>query len=271
MQEIEALIKDGAVSQALDAAQDLARKHPAKAEYRRVLFELLCVMGQWDRAKTQLKVMGELGGDEKIVRVFGELLRCEILRAEVFEGKKTPLVMGEPEEWLGWLVKSNEFAATGELAAAADLRAKAFEAAVPVPGKINDEAFEWLGDADARMGPVLEVVINGQYKWLPVHQVTGIEMGEPSELLDLIWAQANFTWVNGGNAVGFIPVRYPGTEKSADGDMLLARKTDWKTLDGGIQFGLGQREFATDVRDYAMLEVRTVAFENASAETSAPS
>ena len=35
-------------------------------------------------------------------------------------------------------------------AAAADLRAKAFEAAVPVPGKINDEPFEWLGDADSK-------------------------------------------------------------------------------------------------------------------------
>ncbi len=259
------------MSKALEAAQDVARNDPANAACRRVLFDLLCVAGQWERAKTQLKVMGELGGDEKIVRVFGDLLLCESLRAEIFRGKKTPLVMGEPEEWLGWLVKSNEFAAHGEYEAAMELRAKAFDVAEPVPGKINDEPFEWLGDADARLGPVLEVVINGQYKWLPLHQVTRIDLSEPSELLDLVWAQANFTWVNGGNAVGFIPVRYPGTEESPDGDMLLARKTDWKTMAEGIQFGIGQRELATDARDIALLDVRTIEFENDSsgAESSA--
>ena len=172
--------------------------------------------------------------------------------------------MGEPEEWLGWLVKANEFAATGAFEAAADLRTKAFDAAQPVGGKINEEPFEWLGDADARLGPILEVVINGQYKWLPVHQVTRIDLGEPEELLDLIWAQANFTWSNGGNAVGFIPVRYAGTEESPDGDMLLSRKTDWKTVADDFQFGVGQREISTDAADYALLDVRSVEFNSGS-------
>ena len=69
---------------------------------------------------------------------------------------------------------------------------------------------------------------------------------------------ANFTWANGGEMGGHIPVRYPGTELQSDNELKLARRTDWIGQADGSQFGLGQRLLATDNEDVALLEMRHV-------------
>jgi type VI secretion system protein ImpE len=64
-------------------------------------------------------------------------------------------------------------------------------------------------------------------------------------------------WENGGQASGHVPARYSGTERSEDGNLRLARKTDWHNQ-AGIHIGLGQRILATDVNEYPLLEIRTI-------------
>ena len=44
----------------------------------------------------------------------------------------------------------------------------------PPAAPIDGKAFAWMADADMRLGPVLEAVINGRYYWVPlVHLVEG--------------------------------------------------------------------------------------------------
>ena len=81
---------------------------------------------------------------------------------------------------------------------------------------------------------------------------------------DFVWTPANFTWSNGGEAVGLVPTRYPGSELSPDASIQLARKTDWVALGGEQHAGLGQRLLATDTADYGLLDLRTVSLANAS-------
>jgi type VI secretion system protein ImpE len=66
------------------------------------------------------------------------------------------------------------------------------------------------------------------------------------------------TWTNGGEAVAFVPVRYPGSEKSQDDAIALARKTEWENQGSDLYFGLGQRMFVTDEGEYPLLEVRQI-------------
>ncbi|KAB2859961.1 MAG: GTP-binding protein, partial [Bauldia sp.] len=40
--------------------------------------------------------------------------------------------------------------------------------------RLNDAAFEWIADADSRLGPTLEVVINGRYGWLPFEHMAAL-------------------------------------------------------------------------------------------------
>lgn len=252
------LIKEGRLADALAALQSQIRTDPSNAKYRVFLFQLLCVMGQWNRALTQLNVSGELDAQAlPMVQTYREAIQCEALRAEIFAGKRVPLIFGEPEDWLGLLVEALRLDATDPARAAA-LRAQALELAPACGGSINGERFAWLMDADQRLGPVLEAVVNGRYFWIPFSRIERIEIDPPVDLRDVVWTAATFTWTNGAQAVGLIPTRYDGSIDSLDDAIKLARRTEWLG-----ERGVGQRMFATDAFDYALMDVRTIEFDGA--------
>ena len=56
----EECIKAGQLDEALVCAQDGVRKAPAQARPRLLLFQLFCVLGQWERAFTQLNVLKDM-------------------------------------------------------------------------------------------------------------------------------------------------------------------------------------------------------------------
>ena len=193
---------------------------------------------------------------------------AEALRAEIFDGKRTPLIFGEPEDWVGWLVEANKLLAQGHLKEAAELRDRAFEQAPATSGTLNGEPFEWIADADQRFGPVFELMMDGKYYWVPVQRIAKIEMEPPADLRDLVWAPATFTWATGAKAIGLIPVRYPGTETQGDALQKLARRTDW-TQREGTATGLGQRLLTTDAAEVPLLELRELVL-NAAGAPAAP-
>jgi type VI secretion system protein ImpE len=193
-----------------------------------------------------------------LAEIFRPVLACEMLRREVFEGKRTPIIFGEPPEWVGLLVQANELSARGSYHAALELRDRAFEAAPATPGSLNGTAFEWCADADSRLGPVLEAIIQGKYYWIPFCRIQKLEVTAPSDLRDLVWAPAQFVWANGGQVAGHIPCRYPKTESAPDDALRLGRKTEWLEPEPGLTFGLGQRLLTTNEGDYPLLECRTL-------------
>jgi len=263
MSQAEELLREGKLDEALVKLQDQVRDDPAKAELRMFLFQLLSVMGDWPRAMTQLNVAAELDGEKMLVaEICRPALEAEPFRSAVFEGRKSPLVLGEPDEWVSWLIQANKLLADGELSAAAKLREQAFEAAPAVSGKINGKDFAWLADGDTRLGPLLEAVIDRKYFWVPLTRVKAIRVEEPKALRNMVWAEAQFTWANGGHAPGLIPTRYAGSELCDDSALRLGRQTSWKELEGGHFVGLGQRMMATDHSEYPLLEIRSIILDN---------
>ena len=161
-------IRVGRVDEALAALQGEIRQNPADGRLRRFLFQLNCVLGQWEKALAQLQVLATLDAESVfLAQIFRPIIACEILRQDVFAGKRTPLIFGEPAEWIGLLVQANAFLAAGRHAEAADLRGRALEAAPTTDGQLDGHPFEWLADADSRLGPVLEVILEGKYCWGP--------------------------------------------------------------------------------------------------------
>ena len=257
-------IRDGNLQAALESLQEEVRAEPSEPKHRIFLFQLLCVMGQWDRALTQLNVAGEMDpGNIAMQATYREVLQCEALRSAVFDGARAPLVFGEPEEWIALLLEALRVDGTGEYQKAQGLREQAFESAPATAGSVNDAPFEWISDADSRIGPFLEAVVNGNYYWVPFHRIARIEIQEPEDLRDFVWAPAHFQWANGGEAVGFIPTRYVNTENQADDALRLSRKTDWSEYSDGVYAGSGQRVLTTDSSYYALLDVRSVLLKTA--------
>lgn len=264
MTSAQELVRQGLPRAALPALQQQVRAQPGDARLRVFLFQLLCVLGQWQRALGQLQVCGELdSGTLSMVATYRDALQCEAVREAVFRGETTPLVFGRPADWIALLVQALQLDAQGHAGAAAELRAQAFDAAAPRSGRLNGEAFEWLADADSRLGPVLEAVLNGRYCWIPFEALQRVVVEPPTDLRDLVWAPAQLAFANGGESVALLPVRYVRTPELAEDEaLLMARRTDWLPLDAGRaapaqQFaGIGLRQFVTDARDIGLLEVR---------------
>jgi type VI secretion system protein ImpE len=73
-----------------------------------------------------------------------------------------------------------------------------------------------------------------------------------------VWTPAFFTWVNGGEIVGLIPTRYPGSQASEDAALQLSHKTEWLEPADGVYIGMGQRLLASDVGEHSLLDVRVL-------------
>jgi len=256
------LVRDARLGEALSALQDEIRANPGDASLRVFLFQLCCVNGSLERALNQLQVAAGLDpAMEMLARIFRPIIECELLRRRVFAGSVTPLIFGEPEEWMGLLVQALGLYARGDLAGAAELRRKALEQAPPNPGQVNGSRVAWLADADSRLGPVVEGIIQGKYYWIPFRRIQKLKVEKPVDLRDLVWIPTTFRWTNGGEVAGHIPVRYPGSETGSDGATLLGRRTDFAQPIPGTYIGSGQRLWASDVDDHPLLESFEIEFD----------
>ncbi len=242
--------------------QDQIRKQPQRADLRIFLFQICCVIGEWGKAANQLNAIEELDAEaESMVKTYREAVRCEVYRKEVFAGQRVPLILGDPQTWIAWMLEALKLDAAGNHAAAADLRHKALEEAPAAPGKVDGKPFAWLADADSRLGPMLEMIINGKYYWVPMYRIAHLEMDAPSDLRDFVWTGATVTLANGGTNVALIPTRYPGSEKLEDNALRMARATEWREMAPDSYAGLGQRMFATDEADVSLLDIRDLRFD----------
>jgi type VI secretion system protein ImpE len=249
----------------LSDTQANVRKDPAQVRHRIFLFQLLSVMGAWERALTQLNVVGEMdAGALAMVHTYRPALQSEALREAVFAGKRMPLVFGEPQRWVALCLEAVRLGAQGRYEQAKELRMEAFELAPEIPGRIEEppgESFAWIADADERFGPMTEAIIDGKYYWVPFSRIATLQLDAPQDLRDLVWMPAYFRWSNGGESAGLIPTRYPGSERSEDDRVRISARTEWVEIDPGIYQGIGQRLWTTDVGEQALMDVRRIEFD----------
>jgi type VI secretion system protein ImpE len=234
---------------------------------------------------TQLKVAADL--DPKAIpmrETYKEALACEVLRGEVFAGRRTPLLFGKPAEWMATLVQALQLMASGKFEEAAALRDRAFEDAPATSGRAImsmeiglpsgtergtgaaaaqgappiEQPFAWIADADPRLGPVLEAIINAKYYWIPFSRLREIRIEKPVDLRDVAWMPAQLMFANGGETVALIPTRYPGSEAAPAHALVMARGTEWIEHPAQTFLGLGQRLLATDQGELGLMDVRLI-------------
>jgi type VI secretion system protein ImpE len=241
------------------------RDEPAEVAHRIFLFQLLSVLGQWPQAITQLNVCRDLDpATLAMVHLYRDAIPCEAFRAQLFAGQKSPLIFGEPEPWIARLTEALRLENSGNAVAAQKLRDEAFLDAPTTSGELllqntdAPRAFTWIADADTRLGPVLEAIINGKYYWIPWQRIRTVHLESPADLRDLVWMPVHFVWQNGGEAPGLIPTRYVGSERHEDDAIRLSKRTEWTATPTGGYEGQGQRMLATDESEFAILDVRKI-------------
>jgi type VI secretion system protein ImpE len=270
MTSAEENVRAGRLDEALSELQAQVRKNPADARLRVFLFQLLVVRGDWDRALTQLRVASDMDASTvAMLKTYQEALRCEALRAEVFAGRRTPLLFGKPAEWMALLVEAMRLTANEKYEEARSLRERAFESAPAMAGAIDDQPFAWIADADSRLGPLMEAIVNGRYYWIPFSRIKEVRIEKPQDLRDIVWMPASLSLANGGDVVAFIPTRYPGSETAKDPRVVMARSTEWQERPADTFLGLGQRLWTTDQGEHALMDVRVVRIDNPESDVDA--
>lgn len=270
--QAEAFIKQGKPVEALAALEAEVRSKPGDAKLRVFLFQLLCVLGRWERALQQLEVAAQMEPKNLLMaQACRQAIICEKLREEVFAGKRAPMIVGKPAEWVGLMLQAARLNASGEHRAASEMRARALESAPATSGTIEveggrTEPFDWIADADSRLGPMLELIVDGRYYWAPFDRIRELKIEKPADLRDMVWAPAQLTWSTAAATVAFVPTRYIASDRSSDGPVQLSRTTEWSELFAGEYSGLGQRVLATDAGEYPILSCRKLTLNSTAPE-----
>ena len=91
-------LSQGELEETLAQLQDTGRIYPSTVKHRVFLFQLLALMGQWDRALTQLNVAGELDA--------GRLRRFRKLQSEDRRNTETLAERRSRDKNFGKMIKS---------------------------------------------------------------------------------------------------------------------------------------------------------------------
>lgn len=258
----QALLRSGRVDEALAALQSAVRTAPTNTQLRVFLAQLLMVNGAWERALGQLQAAAQIAPEcLPMAQTYRLAIGAEAYRARVMAGERIAPVFGEPEPWMANLLRLEASMATSAAADTAVTELLAvLEDAPQRGGTVDGESFEWLGDSDMRYGPMFEMIINGRYFWVPGMRIRRMVFEPVTDLRDLVWRAGNVEWLNGGEAAFLMPARYPGVERE-DAAHRLARATAFVEFAPGAWRGVGQRMFATENAEYAILDVTAIEFE----------
>lgn len=262
------LMEGQSLAEAQTAVENRIRAEPVNADHRAALVQLLCLNGQWARARSQMKSWLALKPQAKpTVTLLEQCIEAEITRAAVFAGETQPRIPGEGCEWMHNLYQAIVAEKSGDHSLAASLRAMALDAAPLTPAHVfeskedtqgegddqqHKHAVEWLTDGDGRLGPVCELAVNGQYYWLPFSLISEIQFKDPASVTDLVWRHALVTLADGSEQVCQIPVRYPFDEQASD-DVRLAKVTEWQSLDELTYLGSGQKAWLDSDQQFPLL------------------
>jgi type VI secretion system protein ImpE len=256
------LLDQGQLTAAIDDLGRQVKGHPADFRLRTFLFELLCFAGDFERARRQLDVLGtESAQAEAGTLMYRTVLAAEEARRRLFsDGLRPTFLFAEPPYVHQHLEAVNRLR-QDRVDEAAALLEKAEETRPAPSGRLNGEGFTDLRDADDVIGPFLELFLQEQYVWLPIEQVSRIEIAAPKQLRDLLWIPAKVQGRPGAVGEVFLPVLYPGSSAHEDEQVRLGRMTDWRSLGDGLARGSGQRMFFVGDEERALLEIREIVFD----------
>jgi type VI secretion system protein ImpE len=261
VEDARGLLDAGRLDEAVLALNDAVRSRPADIHNRVLLFELLCFQGSLDRAAKQLDVISSQSdaGTELAIDVYRGLLAAEAARRSVFHGEGLPKFVAPPGEHIeqyALLLK-----AIDPWGDDTGTRLEDAEDRTPtVGGQRQGKPFSSFRDADDRVAGVIEVFHGADYLWVPIDQVTRLEITPPRKLRELMWAQAKLQV--GEQRIGdvFVPALYVDSYLHSNGEVKLGRVTEWEALHDAMVVGAGRRTFLIDGEEVGLFELGDVIF-----------
>ncbi|MBN2490938.1 MAG: SciE type virulence protein [Planctomycetes bacterium] len=251
----------GRLTEAIAAATDEVRAHPGDVAKRGFLCELLCFLGDLERADRQLDATAsQLEPRHTMgVSLLRHLLRAEQARRHFFADGRVPEFLEAPSADLRLRLEASIFLREGKPDEAARILEKAEAERPPIAGTSDGTAFDDLRDLDDLTATFFEVLTsNGKYYWVPMERVDSIEFHAPEFPRDLLWRRAHLVVRGGPDGEVYVAALYHGSHLHEDERIRLGRATDWPGGEAAPVRGVGQRILLVGDQDVPILEIKTI-------------
>jgi type VI secretion system protein ImpE len=269
MLEAKTLFDAGKLDEAIQATINHVKSKPTDMTARTFLFELSIFSGDLERAERQLDVLGQQDADAMVgTQVYRQCIAAERKRQKVFhEGLRPTFLTPDVPNHVEMLIQALTLIREGKLAEAREKLDEAETERTVHPATLNGEnKVSDLRDYNDVTSSVLEVFLKGEYCWLPLTQISTLEIVPPKNLRDLCWTQANVKALDGTNGEIHIPALYLDSWKHDDDHIRLGRVTDWREIGEEIYFGEGMRLFWIDGENVPMTNIKEIKFDSEAQE-----
>ena len=257
------LFQAGKLAEAVAAAVETVKKHPANTARRGFYCELLCFTGELEKADKHLEALAHQEPQTAIaVAMFRQQIRAEMARREFYTKGRMPEFLGEPSDVLKLNLEASIALREGNAKETAEILARAEEQRIHPAGKCDGVEFDDLRDLDDTNASFFEVLTStGKYYWIPMEAVEFMEFHPPERPRDLLWRRVHMVVAGGPDGEVFIPALYYGTHEGEDDQLRLGRGTDWTGGDGSPVRGVGLRMLLFGEADKTIMEPETVEFD----------
>ncbi len=252
------LFRAGKVGEAIDAMNGEVRAHPSDPDRRAFLADMLCIVGNFDRADVQLEAISKIApGSVPTVALVRQLIRAEKWRQEVFLEGRVPEFLAAPEPWLQAHLRAILDLREGRGDEARDGLAAAEELRGPLSCHYDGRRVDDFRDCDDLVAGFFEVLTStGKYFWVPMARVKRLELRRLEGARGLIWRQAGMEVENGPEGEVYLPAIY--APAPAAESLRLGRATEW-TEEAPVR-GAGLRMFLVGDDAVTLPELGVVEF-----------
>lgn len=255
------LIKAGRLSDARKQLVEEVKSSPADLGKRTLLFQVLALYGEWDKAERHLEAIAAQDlTRETGVQVYRNLIHAEKERMEVSSLNGRSSFMPETPPYLEMYYAAWQKVVEKNIDEAKELFDQIDAQRPMISGTVNGKRFTGFRDTDTFLSLFLEAIVYERYVWIPFESIREISITPPSTLFDLLWTVARITTWEGLTTNCYLPVLYPDSFLHEDDRVKLGRMTDWTPLGGPFSKGMGQHVFQTGEEEIAILDIREVVF-----------
>jgi type VI secretion system protein ImpE len=259
--EIKELIQAGKLSEARQQLVAAVKTSPADTIVRTLLFQVLCYLGEWDKADRHLQAIAAQDSRRQAgVLGYRNIIHAEMERHEVVNKNKNGSFISDPPAYIELFLQIRNQLDEGKTSEAEELLAKLDAQRPLLSGTVNDIPFVGICDTDTTLFPFLEVIAHERYLWVPFESIRELSVSKPESLLDLLWIAARVTTWEGLTINCSLPVLYPNSSLHADEKIRMGRMTDWLPLAGPYARGVGQHVFDVGGKDMSLLELHDIVF-----------
>jgi len=259
--DIKELIHAGKLAEARQQLVAAVKASPADSASRTLLFQVLCYLGEWDKADRHIEAIATQDSSRGAGALgYRNIICAEMDRRDVIIKNHNASFISKPPDYLNLFLQLRKQLNEGKENEAAELLEKLDSQRPAISGTVNATPFVGICDTDTTLFPFLEVIAHERYLWVPFESIRELSISEPKSLLDLLWIAARITTWEGLTMNCYLPVLYPNSFLNEDENIKMGRMTDWKPLAGAYAEGAGQHVFEIGGQDMAILEIRDIDF-----------